>query len=40
MSYQTLRNTLQWLFSILFVVGVLTAALNLTFSGFTPASGS
>ena len=36
MSYKTLRNIMEWLVSIMFIVGVVTAALNATFAGFTP----
>ena len=36
MSYKTLRNILEWWVGIFFIVGVITAALNLTLAGFTP----
>jgi len=36
MSYKTVRNIMEWLVSIMFIVGVVTAVLKLTFAGFTP----
>lgn len=36
MSYKLMRNILEWLVGITSVVGVITAALNFTFGGFTP----
>jgi len=36
MNYKTLRNLLEWLVSIMFIAGVVTAALNVTLGGFTP----
>jgi hypothetical protein len=36
MSFKTLRTILEWLVMILLIVGVVTAALDLTLAGFTP----
>ncbi|MHB9034725.1 MAG: hypothetical protein ACYC6L_16960 [Anaerolineae bacterium] len=36
MSYQTLRDISEWLASITFVAGIVTAILNLNLAGFTP----
>lgn len=36
MSFKTLRNILETVVMIMFFAGVLTAALNLSFVGFTP----
>ena len=36
MSYKTVRNIFEWLAMIMLIVGVVTAALNATFGGFTP----
>lgn len=36
MNYKMLRNLLEWLVAIMLIVGVVTAALNATFGGFTP----
>ncbi len=36
MPWQNLRTIMEWLFSILFIIGVVTAALNLNLAGFTP----
>jgi len=36
MNYKLLRNLLEWLVVALLIVGIVTAALNLTFGGFTP----
>ena len=36
MSYKTVRDIAEWVFVVLFVVGVVTAALNATIAGFTP----
>ncbi len=36
MNYKLLRNLLEWLVVTMLIVGIVTAALNLTFGGFTP----
>lgn len=36
MSFNTLRNILEWLVMIMLIVGVVTAVLNITLAGFTP----
>jgi hypothetical protein len=36
MGYKTVRDVAEWLFVILLVVGIATAALNATIAGFTP----
>jgi len=36
MNYKILRNLLEWLVATMLIVGVVTAALNVTFGGFTP----
>ena len=36
MSYKTVRDIFEWLSMIMLIVGVVTAALNATFGGFTP----
>jgi len=36
MSYKMVRNIAEWLVGVMLIVGVVTAALNLTFAGFTP----
>jgi len=37
MAYKTMRHIMEWLFSILFIIGVVTAALSVTLAGFTPS---
>ncbi len=36
MSYKTVRDVCEWLAMIMLIVGVVTAALDATFGGFTP----
>jgi hypothetical protein len=36
MSYKIVRNLFEWLAMIMLIVGIVTAALNATFGGFTP----
>ncbi len=36
MNYKLLRNLLEWLVVAMLIGGIVTAALNVTFSGFTP----
>ena len=36
MSYKTVRNLMEWLAMIMLIVGIVTAALDVTFGGFTP----
>jgi len=36
MNYKLMRDILEWLVVALLIVGIVTAALNLTFGGFTP----
>ena len=36
MKYKLMRDLLEWLVVILLIVGIVTAALNVTFGGFTP----
>ena len=36
MNYKLLRNLLEWLVVTMLIVGIVTAALNATFGGFTP----
>ncbi len=36
MTYKTVRNIMQWIFVIVFIVGIVTAFFNLSFRGFTP----
>lgn len=36
MSYKTLRILMEWLAMIMLIVGIVTAALDATFGGFTP----
>ncbi len=36
MNYKLLRNLLEWLVVAMLIVGIVTAALNVTFGGFTP----
>jgi hypothetical protein len=36
MNQKLLRNILEWLVAAWLIVGIVTAALNLTFGGFTP----
>jgi hypothetical protein len=36
MSYKKVRNLFEWLAMIMLIVGIVTAALNATFGGFTP----
>ena len=36
MNHKVLRNLLEWLLVTMLIVGVVTAALNATFGGFTP----
>ncbi len=36
MTYRIQRYIMQWIFVIMFIVGVVTATFNLTFGGFTP----
>jgi hypothetical protein len=36
MNYKILRNLLEWLVATMLIVGLVTAALNVTFGGFTP----
>jgi hypothetical protein len=36
MNQKLIRNILEWLVVVWLIVGIVTAALNLTFGGFTP----
>ncbi|MFB0565882.1 MAG: hypothetical protein ACETWK_09415 [Candidatus Aminicenantaceae bacterium] len=36
MNQKLIRNILEWLVAAWLIVGIVTAALNLTFGGFTP----
>ncbi len=36
MNYKLLRNLLEWLVVAMLIVGIVTAALDVTFGGFTP----
>ena len=36
MNYRLLRNLLEWLVVAMLIVGIVTAALDVTFGGFTP----
>ncbi len=36
MNYKLMRDILEWLVVTFLIVGIVTAALNLTFGGFTP----
>jgi nucleoside recognition membrane protein YjiH len=36
MSYKTHRKILEWLVTIMLIIGTITAIFNLTFRGFTP----
>ena len=36
MNYKLMRDILEWLVIALLIVGIVTAALNLTFGGFIP----
>ena len=36
MNQKVMRNILEWLVVAFFIVGIVTAALNVTFGGFTP----
>ena len=36
MNYKLLRNLLEWLVAAMLTVGIVTAALDVTFGGFTP----
>ena len=36
MNYKLMRDILEWLVVTFLIIGIVTAALNLTFGGFTP----
>ncbi len=36
MNYKLMRDILEWLVVTFLIVGIVTAALNVTFGGFTP----
>ena len=36
MNYKLMRDILEWLVVAFLIVGIVTAALNITFGGFTP----